>query len=127
MTVHDMARFGLLMQRAGRWGDREVVPADELDRVLRPSQPLNPSYGELWWLNGQEAHQLPQRPRRPGPLLPSAPEDLVSALGADDQKIYVSRSTGLVVTRLGQAAAPRAASLSDFDDELWKRLLAARG
>ncbi|MEJ7585371.1 MAG: hypothetical protein WKF43_15110 [Acidimicrobiales bacterium] len=50
----------------------------------------------------------------------------MAALGAADQKIYVSRSTGLVVTRLGEAAAPRAASLSSFDDEFWKRLIAAR-
>lgn len=125
ITPRDLARFGLLVQRNGRWATASVVGEAELDRALQPSSPMNPAYGELWWLNGQESFQLPQRPSQPGPLLPSAPSDVVAALGKDDQKLYVSRSTGLVVVRLGERAAETALSLSSFDDELWKRLLAA--
>lgn len=125
MTPRDLARFGLLVQRGRRWGSTSVVAEAELDRALRPSSPMNPAYGELWWLNGQESYQLPQRPSQPGPLLPSAPGDVVAALGKDDQKLYVSRSARLVVVRLGERAAETALSLSSFDDELWARLAAA--
>jgi len=38
-----------------------------------------------------------------GPLIPTAPPDLVAALGAVDRKLYVVPSLGLVVTRLGNS------------------------
>ncbi len=127
MTARDMARFGLMIQAGGYWADREIVrDRGYLEAALLPSQALNPSYGYLWWLNGQPAHVLPPAIRQPGPLVPAAPADLVSALGADDQKIYVSRSTGLVVTRLGESAGPRAAAPSSFDSQIWSRIMAAR-
>ena len=68
---------------------------------------------------------LPQRPTQPGSLVPDAPTDAVAALGKDDQKLYVSRATGLVLVRLGERASEPALSLSSFDNELWRRLLAA--
>ena len=118
-------RVGLLVQREGSWADDEVLPKTELARALRPSQEMNPSYGELWWLNGQSTYMLPQRPTQPGSLVPDAPTDAVAALGKDDQKLYVSRVTGLVLVRLGERASEPALSLSSFDNELWRRLLAA--
>ena len=66
MTARDLARVGLLVQRAGSWADDEVLPETELARSLRPSQEMNPSYGELWWLNGQSSYMLPQRPTQQG-------------------------------------------------------------
>ncbi|MGZ8753010.1 MAG: serine hydrolase domain-containing protein [Acidimicrobiia bacterium] len=127
MTTSDMARVGLLVQRRGRWGSKRVL-ADPtyLDAALDSSQELNPSYGYLWWLNGKAAHVLPGPPtRRRGELVPTAPDDLVAALGAGDQKIYVSRSLDLVVTRTGASAGQSRSALSDFDAELWRRIMAA--
>src|SRR3712207_7221197 len=52
--------------------------------MLSPQAPDNPAYGFLWWLNGQRTHRLPGPMRMrtfAGPLIPSAPPDLVSALG----------------------------------------------
>jgi CubicO group peptidase (beta-lactamase class C family) len=128
MTTHDMARVGLLVQRHGEWGSTRVLADPRfLEAATNTSQELNPSYGYLWWLNGKSAHVLPGPPRRrPGPLIPAAPTDLVAALGAADQKIYVSRALDLVVTRTGTMAGARArAALSDFDGELWRRITAA--
>ena len=73
-----------------------------------PSQPFNASYGYLWWLNGQESFMLPgpTPPARPGSLIPTAPADLVAALGKADQKLYISRALDLVVARLGDKADP---------------------
>jgi len=112
MTARDMARFGLLVQRKGRWGDRDVVSAAWFDQALTTSQDLNRDYGFLWWL--LFGHR------------PGMPSDLVAALGLGDQKIYVCPSLDVVVTRQGTTAGAASETSSDFDTELLGRLVAAR-
>jgi CubicO group peptidase (beta-lactamase class C family) len=119
-TARDLARFGLLILAEGRWGGETVIADREyLRAALRPSQELNPSYGYLWWLNGQKEVARGAGKRTPGPLIPGAPADLVAALGAGDRKLYVVPSLGLVVTRLGDATGP------GFDKEFWQALQGA--
>lgn len=115
------------------WSRRRLLAAGLsaawVDEMLTPSQPFNPSYGYLWWLNGQDGYRLPGPDRRlqPGPLVPAAPPDLVAALGRDDQKLYVSRRLGLLVVRLGDGAdSTRPGALTSFDQQLWTHLSAAR-
>jgi CubicO group peptidase (beta-lactamase class C family) len=104
-----------------------AVTADWLDDSFTPSSAMNDSYGYLWWLNGQDSFRLPgARVARTGGLIPSAPPDLVAALGKDDQKLYISRDLGLVVARLGAASGEVRAARSSFDDTLWQRLLELR-
>ncbi len=88
MHTRDMARLGLLVARSGEWDGTRVVAGASIDEALEPSQELNPAYGYLWWLAGGR--------------VPGAPADVVAALGRGDQKLFVSRSTGLVAARLGQ-------------------------
>ncbi len=126
MTARDMGRVGLLVQAGGVWNGATIVPQAYLTVALDTSQALNPAYGLLWWLNGKASYLLPGGQGATGPLIPSAPMDLVAALGALDQKIYVARSGKLVVIRQGKAASQGTQALSDFDDQLWKRLLAAK-
>lgn len=128
MTARDMARFGLLIAEGGRWDGRQVITHETyLEAALTTSQPLNLSYGHLWWLNGKTSHRVPPRNElQEGALIPKAPADLVAALGKDDQKIYISRGTGLVLTRLGDSAGPRVEALSSFDNDLWEKIMAAR-
>lgn len=124
-TARDMARFGHLILSRGVWdGDKIVQDQNYFNAMLSPSQELNPSYGYLWWLNGQSAFMLPglqivfQRS-----ILPEAPADLVAALGKNDQKIYVVPSQGLVVVRQGNAAGSSSpAALSSFDNQLWEQI-----
>jgi CubicO group peptidase (beta-lactamase class C family) len=114
LTVRDMARYGLLVQRSGTWGDEQIVPATWLEQALSPI-PQKADYGYLWWLLGRG--HLAQA---------GAPEDMVAALGALDQKIYVVPSADLVVARQGLAAGGGSDSESDFDTALIKVILAAR-
>jgi hypothetical protein len=52
--------------------------------------------------------------------------DLVAAQGKGDQKIYVSRSTDLVVARLGDAGGSNdELGSSDFSSLFWSKLMAA--
>jgi CubicO group peptidase (beta-lactamase class C family) len=117
-TARDMARFGLLVLAGGEWDGKQVIEDRAyLRQAISPTQELNPAYGFLWWLNGHPVRRSPDR-TQPS-LIPSAPPDLVAAQGALGRKVYVIPSLGLVVTRLGDA--PEAA----FNNELWKRLMAA--
>ncbi len=50
ISSYDMARFGLLWLRAGRWGDRQIVPPAYVKMATTPSA-HGPDYGFLWWLN----------------------------------------------------------------------------
>jgi hypothetical protein len=60
-------------------------------------------------------------------LIPSAPDDLIAALGKNDQKIHVVPSKGWVVVRMGNASGV-SGSLGgaqvpiNFDEALWKKL-----
>jgi len=129
MSCRDMARFGLLMLAGGSW-DRRSLGADAgyLAEATRPSQHLNPSYGYLWWVNGQDRLMLPgRRPARRGPFAAPAPADLFAATGAGDQKLYVCPSAGVVVARRGAPGGPPSVALSSFDNDIWARLAAVIG
>ncbi len=118
-TARDLARFGLLVLAGGVWrGETIVEDAEYLAEMLRPSQALNPAYGLLWWVNGQAtalSWALPPE-EAAGPLIPSAPPDLVAAQGARDRKLYVVPSLELVVARLGDNGSTDASS---FNDAFW--------
>ena len=91
------------------------------------SQPLNKSYGYLWWLNGQESFMVPGLQLvLPGKLFPNAPDDLFAALGKNDQKIHIVPSKGWVVVRQGEDAGyvgPGGGQVPiAFDNDLWKYL-----
>jgi CubicO group peptidase (beta-lactamase class C family) len=87
----DLARFGYLFLRGGRWGDRQVVPADWVVDATTPSQALQTTYGYLWWLN-QDGD----------PQWPDLPEDAYAALGLGGQVALVVPSWDMVVTRMGR-------------------------
>jgi CubicO group peptidase (beta-lactamase class C family) len=44
----DMARFGLLMARGGKWNGTQVVSSQWVSEMVQPSQ-VNPEYGYMWW------------------------------------------------------------------------------
>ena len=74
----------------------------------------------------EPAHLVRRRSDRP--LIPAAPREMVSALGALDRKLYIVPSQGLVVVRLGNIAHPASTPASkSFDEEFWRRLSSATG
>ena len=99
----DMARFGYLWLRGGKWGDKQIVPADYVKAALTPSV-HGPDYGYLWWLN------------RSGKGLPGLPENAFWANGAGTNSITVSPDQDLVVVWRWHAGNPA---------EVVKRIIAA--
>ncbi|RYY58763.1 MAG: class C beta-lactamase-related serine hydrolase [Chitinophagaceae bacterium] len=126
-SARDMARFGLMILSEGQWNGVPLMSnTTYFQTMLNTTQNLNPSYGYLWWLNGKSSYVLPTSVPVNGQLMPNAPADLVAALGAGDKKIYVVKSKDLVVIRHGSPSnAPVSQALSNFDNEIWKRLMLA--
>ena len=46
----DMARFGLLFLRNGKWKNQQLL-SDQWIRAARQPSPTNKNYGYLWWMN----------------------------------------------------------------------------
>ncbi|HSK17499.1 MAG TPA: serine hydrolase [Longimicrobiales bacterium] len=85
ISARDMARFGLLTLRRGRWGDRQILSDRWITMATTPT-PVQPTYGFMnFFLNTG---------RRP---LPSAPEQAFYHLGAGTNVIYVDPVNDLVI------------------------------
>ncbi|HEY8544124.1 MAG TPA: serine hydrolase, partial [Acidimicrobiales bacterium] len=84
-TSRGFARFGLLFEREGEWGDEQVVPEEWVEASLTPGAATDGQYGYQWWLGQPEGF----------------PEDFFAARGHDGQFIYVVPSLDLVVVRNG--------------------------
>jgi CubicO group peptidase (beta-lactamase class C family) len=57
MSPRDMARFGLLVLRDGRWRDQQIFPAYWMDRMMAPYSDAGStwSYGYMWWIGKPQA------------------------------------------------------------------------
>jgi CubicO group peptidase (beta-lactamase class C family) len=84
ISTADLARFGLLIQRGGRWGARTLVDPGWIRTMTTPSRP-KPDYGLLWWLNTD---------RR---AIPAAPASAFWALGFGGNHLYIDREHDLVI------------------------------
>jgi CubicO group peptidase (beta-lactamase class C family) len=108
INAWDMARFGYLFLRNGRWKDRQIVPEAWI-KMARTPGPANAEYGYMnWFLNtGKKS-------------LPAAPESSVTFRGNGSNIIYVDWENDLVVVTRWIRGGP---ALND----LIGRILAATG
>ena len=125
----DMARFGLLVLGGGAW-DGTPVLADTayLRAATTPSQALNPAYGYLWWLNGQDSYLLPQGQLRfDGAIAPRGRADAYFGIGKDAQVVAVHPGTREVWIRMGGRPNDRGLFVpTDYVDDLAAAIEAAR-
>ncbi|MUH37228.1 class C beta-lactamase-related serine hydrolase [Zobellia amurskyensis] len=124
-NTRSMARWGLLIENEGVWDTETIISKTYINQMTNTSQSINKSYGYLWWLNGKESYMsTTSQTVVSGSLVPNAPADMIAALGANDQKIYVIPSRDLVVVRCGDSAGETQLGLSSFDNELWDKISA---
>ncbi len=118
----DLARVGLMVISDGKWAGETILSDRQfLHELSHPSQEMNPSYGYLWWLNGQSIVNAGNGlTPKDGPLIKEAPDDLFAAQGALQRKLYIVPSMDLVITRLGDQPKTK-----DFNNQFWKYLMAA--
>ena len=85
INAYDMARFGYLFLRNGRWKDKTIV-SERWIQMARTPGPANPTYGFAnWYLNTD---------RKP---LPAAPASAIYFVGNGNNFVYVDWENDLVV------------------------------
>jgi CubicO group peptidase (beta-lactamase class C family) len=85
ISARDMARFGYLFLRNGKWKDRQIVSAKWIEMARTPG-PANQTYGYMnWFLNTD---------RKP---FPNAPATAVTFQGNGSNIIYIDWENDLVV------------------------------
>lgn len=87
MFIHaaDMARFGLLTLRNGKWKDRQLLSEQWISQALTPTS-VKKDYGYMnWFLNTDRM------------FLPNAPETAFVHVGNGNNIIYTDRKNDLVV------------------------------
>ena len=87
-SARDLARFGLLYLRRGRWRDEQVIPAEWVDESTKPYSTTNfgSGYGYLWWTAA------------PGRL----PTGSYFAAGNGGQYVFVIPADDLVIVHLAR-------------------------
>jgi len=107
INAYDMARFGYLTLRRGKWKDRQLLSTQWVDWALTPT-PAEPAYGFMNWFNNRDRK-----------LFPSAPASAFAHIGNGTNIVYVDPDHDLV-------AVVRWIERGSID-EFVKRLLAAVG
>ncbi|WP_040788081.1 serine hydrolase domain-containing protein [Nocardia paucivorans] len=117
---NDLAKLGLLVVNEGRWGDREIVPAEYIRRASTPS-PANPCYGYLFWVGPTCAENAS-----------FVPPDTFAMSGMGMQNVFVIPSLDLMVMWTGvygnvsQLGIPGIIQNTDeLPHEFFRRLFAA--
>lgn len=103
-NLRSMARFGLLIQNNCVWNnDTLLYDTAYINQMTSTSQNLNLSYGFLWWLNGKSSYMVPTSQMViPGSYAPAAPSDMFAGIGKNGQIVSISKSSGIVVIRMGK-------------------------
>ncbi len=106
INAYDMARFGLLTLRGGRWKDRQLLSKRWVELALTPTAP-NRGYGFMnWFLNVDQK------------LFPNAAPDVYAHVGNGVNLVIVDRGHDLV-------AVLRWIDSNKSADEFLRRLAAA--
>ncbi len=90
LTARDMARFGLLYLRKGRWNQKQIIPKDWVERTTRSERPISEYSGhEFYWWTSIDGK----------PMYPDANtgEGAYAAHGAGGHRITIMPSYDLVV------------------------------
>jgi len=101
LTARDLARFGLLYLRGGRWGSRQIVPETWVKLSVQPYSHAGASgaYGYMWWIVRDGIHF-------PGAIMPSG----YSAQGAGGHVMMVLPREDLVLVHRVDTDAGRTVS-----------------
>jgi CubicO group peptidase (beta-lactamase class C family) len=85
ISARDLARFGLLTARGGRWGERRILSEEWIGMATTPGS-AQPTYGFMNFFVNTGRRQLP-----------SAPEQAFYHLGAGNNVVYVDPVNDIVI------------------------------
>jgi CubicO group peptidase (beta-lactamase class C family) len=117
MSTRDLARFGLLFLRDGRWDGQQVVPADWVHESTTPHSVIAPhsGYGYLWW-TGEGDGGFPNVNEGPGTYYAS---------GYGGHNVIIMPSRHLVVVHRVDTEAGHMVAEANIGTLLWMILDAA--
>jgi CubicO group peptidase (beta-lactamase class C family) len=105
VTARDWATYGEFIRREGNWNNEQILDPALLRECFQGSK-ANPAYGLTWWLKSPVSEELlrtadAEVTKHWGQVANCSwlPADLVAALGAGTQRLYISPSRKLVVVR----------------------------
>jgi CubicO group peptidase (beta-lactamase class C family) len=128
-SCRDLARFGYLFLRGGRWAEGvQIISSEWVSESTSPSTPHNDAYGYLWWLNRIGHWIRPSAPLREegdGLLIPTAPEGSYSARGLGSQIVGIDPETEIVFTRLAEVPIDQLFGGPEIEAPLWEAIMAS--
>ena len=112
MSARDLARFGLLYLRKGRWEGRQVVPAHWVEESTQAysSSEWGPGYGYLWWTGPINSGVAPSV---------TLPRGTFFAQGSGGQYAIVIPEHDLVVVHRAAHVAEGGVSMGQVGRLLW--------
>jgi CubicO group peptidase (beta-lactamase class C family) len=118
LTARDMARFGLLFLRSGRWSGRQVVPESWIKESVTSYSDAGRAggYGYMWWVAANGKHL-------PGVALP---DGSFSARGAGGHYILIVPKYDLVIVHRVNTDMPGQSVSDEEFGALVRRILDAR-
>lgn len=117
INARELARFGLLFLRGGRWNGKQVLSANWVRQATSVQVPVSVApaeekngqtglYGFNWWVNGVRSNGI----RR----WPAAPDGTFAARGHNNNACVVIPEWDMVITRLSLKGKEE-----DFSDPRW--------
>jgi len=97
-TPRDWARVGQMLIHEGKVGDKQVVPAEWIQKMVKPS-PLEPTFGLHIWIKAR-TDEYPQVNRRSSAAFIA--DDTFYLDGYHHQRVYIIPSHDLVIVRIGE-------------------------
>jgi CubicO group peptidase (beta-lactamase class C family) len=125
MRPDDFGRLGELMRRGGVWRGRRLLSKRFIAEAIAPS-PTNGCYAWLIWVNAAApcvGVTISERPVRNSRDLPDLPADMYRFSGLFGQLVTVFPTQDLLVVRTGQDPGLVFAGGSDWEHELYTRIL----
>lgn len=127
LSARQWAQFGEMILGHGNYHGRQIVSASLLGEAFTGSS-ANPSYGLCFWLNRNSGREIDIEKELDLPwerarwidisICRAAPNDMVVALGSNQQRLYVIPSLRAVIVRQGRE--------SKFSDAKFLRLVLGR-
>jgi CubicO group peptidase (beta-lactamase class C family) len=125
MRPDDFGRLGDLLRRGGVWRGRRVLSEEYVREAVAPSR-TNGCYAWLIWVNAGKpciGVTIQDRPVSDTRDMPDMPADMYSFAGLFGQLVTVFPSQGIVVQRSGQDSSLVFAGGTDWETELYTRVL----
>jgi CubicO group peptidase (beta-lactamase class C family) len=127
MSPDDYGRLGDLMRRGGVWRGQQLLSREYVRRAVEPSR-TNGCYGWLIWLNAAApciGPTVANRPVENSRDFPDLPADFYNFSGLFGQRVTVFPTQDIVIVRTGQDPGLVPAGQASWEDQLYKRVLAA--